>query len=144
MVYPDSGRVPRVPPYSGTYSPPILISPTGLSPSMDSFSNEVRLSIMVSFIVRPTTPREPKFSWFGLFPLRSPLLRESLVISFPRGTKMFQLPRFALLTKYPLKRVGSPIRKSPDQSLLSGSPRHIAAMLRPSSPPNAKASSVCS
>jgi hypothetical protein len=49
----------------------------------------------------PTTP-----SWqrhqalpparFGLFPFRSPLLRESLLLSSPRGTEMFQFPRFPL------------------------------------------------
>ena len=33
---------------------------------------------------------------FGLFPLRSPLLRESRLISFPSGTEMFQFPEFAL------------------------------------------------
>jgi hypothetical protein len=33
---------------------------------------------------------------FGLFPLRSPLLRESRLLSFPRGTEMFQFPRFPL------------------------------------------------
>jgi hypothetical protein len=31
---------------------------------------------------------------FRLFPFRSPLLRESLLLSFPRGTEMFQFPRF--------------------------------------------------
>ena len=33
---------------------------------------------------------------FGLFPLRSPLLRESRLLSFPRGNQMFQFPRFPL------------------------------------------------
>ena len=32
---------------------------------------------------------------FGLFPVRSPLLGESLLFSFPRGTKMFQFPPLA-------------------------------------------------
>ncbi len=32
---------------------------------------------------------------FGLFPFRSPLLRESRLISFPAGTEMFQFPAFA-------------------------------------------------
>ncbi len=32
---------------------------------------------------------------FGLFPVRSPLLGESLLFSFPAGTKMFQFPAFA-------------------------------------------------
>jgi hypothetical protein len=32
---------------------------------------------------------------FGLFPFRSPLLGESLLLSLPRGTKMFQFPPLA-------------------------------------------------
>src|SRR3982751_4177799 len=31
---------------------------------------------------------------FGLVPVRSPLLGEARLISLPRGTKMFQFPRF--------------------------------------------------
>ena len=31
---------------------------------------------------------------FGLYPFRSPLLRVSRLLSFPRGTEMFQFPRF--------------------------------------------------
>lgn len=34
----------------------------------------------------------------GLFRVRSPLLTESRLISFPLGTEMFQFPRFASLT----------------------------------------------
>jgi hypothetical protein len=33
---------------------------------------------------------------FGLFPFRSPLLRESRLLSFPQGTEMFQFPWFPL------------------------------------------------
>ena len=33
--------------------------------------------------------------WFGLFPFRSPLLREAVFLSLPAGTKMFQFPRLA-------------------------------------------------
>ena len=43
----------------------------------------------------PTTPSWPKSSRFGLFPVRSPLLRESRLISFPQGTEMFHFPWFA-------------------------------------------------
>ena len=35
--------------------------------------------------VRPTTPTMPKQGWFGLFPVRSPLLRESLIVFFSSG-----------------------------------------------------------
>ena len=34
----------------------------------------------------------------GLLPFQSPLLRESLLLSFPPGTKMFQFPGFSPLT----------------------------------------------
>ena len=43
----------------------------------------------------PTTPIWPEPYWFGLFPVRSPLLGESLLFSLPTGTKMFQFPAFA-------------------------------------------------
>src|SRR5205814_8852665 len=38
----------------------------------------------------PTTPPPPKRRWFGLLPPRSPLLRESRLISFRQATEMFQ------------------------------------------------------
>ena len=49
----------------------------------------------------PTTPNWQRHQAmtpvrFRLFPFRSPLLRESLLLSFPRGTEMFQFPRFPL------------------------------------------------
>ena len=43
----------------------------------------------------PTTPVMPRHYRFGLFPVRSPLLGESLLFSLPAGTKMFQFPAFA-------------------------------------------------
>ena len=64
----------------------------------------------------PTTPPAPKRRRFGLFPGRSPLLGESLLFSSPRGTKMFQFPRFASCIKHDtIEMVGCPIRKSADQ-----------------------------
>ena len=45
----------------------------------------------------PATPSAPKPRWFRLFPFRSPLLRESLLISFPLDTEMFHFPRCRLL-----------------------------------------------
>ena len=45
----------------------------------------------------PATPQKFDLPRFGLFPVRSPLLRESRLISFPRGTEMFQFPRLASL-----------------------------------------------
>ena len=43
----------------------------------------------------PTTPQGPQPPRFGLFPVRSPLLGESLLFSLPAGTKMFQFPALA-------------------------------------------------
>ena len=42
----------------------------------------------------PYNPREHA-PWFRLVPVRSPLLRESRLISFPRVTEMFQFTRLA-------------------------------------------------
>ena len=49
----------------------------------------------------PTTPNWQRHqalppARFRLFPFRSPLLRESLLLSFPVGTEMFQFPTFPL------------------------------------------------
>ena len=46
----------------------------------------------------PTTPARFDPHGFGLFPVRSPLLRESLLISLPPGTEMFQFPGLASLS----------------------------------------------
>ena len=43
-------------------------------------------------------PQAPVETWFGLLPFRSPLLRESLLISSPPGTEMFHFPGFAPAT----------------------------------------------
>ena len=48
--------------------------------------------VSYSHAARPTTPSTPKRRRFGLLPFRSPLLRESLLISTPPGTEMVQFP----------------------------------------------------
>ena len=72
----------------------------------------------------------------GLFRVRSPLLTESRLISFPPGTEMFQFPGFAPrgLCIQPRATVagcpvppGCPIRRSPDQSVFGRSPELFAA-----------------
>ena len=39
-------------------------------------------------------PQKYYYFWFRLFLFRSPLLKESIFLSFPVGTKMFQFPTF--------------------------------------------------
>jgi hypothetical protein len=63
----------------------------------DHFGNS--LEVLPFLLVGPTTPQlhrrqaVPQLR-FRLVPFRSPLLRESRLLSFPRGTEMFQFPRF--------------------------------------------------
>ena len=71
--------------------------------------------------------------WFGLFPFRSPLLWESLLLSFPEGTEMFHFPPFALhdyvfIMQYlDMTRDRFPHSESSGSKPVSGSPKLIAA-----------------
>src|SRR5439155_463748 len=69
----------------------------------------------------------------GLFTFRSPLLRESRLLSLPAGTEMFHFPALpppalcvqaGVMGNYALS--GFPIRKSPDQCLFADFPGLIA------------------
>ena len=87
------------------------VSLTGLSPSLVSLSRTPQLP--AGFLtprrrcntvrMRPATPSAQRSqaltcTGFGLFPLRSPLLGESLLLSLPPGTKMVHFPGFASRT----------------------------------------------
>ena len=123
------------------------ISLTGLSPSLASLSRTVQLSI--GFVTsrqscnsvrqQPATPYAQRSQAltcieFGLFPLRSPLLGESLLLSLPTGTKMVHFPAFA---SRPLLYSGTDFPVLPGISLedsdipgsqpVCGSPRLFAA-----------------
>ena len=52
------------------------------------------LSICNSLALKPDRPYNPtvQAQWFGLFRVRSPLLAESLLFSFPPGTEMVHFP----------------------------------------------------
>ena len=104
MVPPRSDRISRVPPYSRIQRPSRV---RGCHPLWPAFPDR-------SAYLRWTT---------GLFRFRSPLLAESLLMSVPPGTEMFQFPGFAppaylFSRRYP-KGVGCPIRISTDQRLLA-------------------------
>ena len=85
----------------------ICISFTGLSPSLVELSSSILL-YKLSPCYSPTTPNLPKQVWFGLFPVRSPLLRESLLFSFPPVTQMFQFTGFASFRMTCLQHAGFP------------------------------------
>ena len=111
---------------------------------------------LITSRVAPETAPQPRpycYGRFGLFRVRSPLLTESRLISLPAGTEMFHFPAFASIRPMnsahddrALPRSGFPIRKPPDQSLLSGSPGLFAAshvlrrLLAPRHPPCALSS----
>ena len=80
----------------GTQVPPAprSMSGTGLSPSMTRLPRRFPC-LIVDRLMEALQPRTPGGARFGLFPVRSPLLRESLLISFPTGTEMFHFPAFA-------------------------------------------------
>ena len=68
------------------------------------------------------------YNWFRLLPLRSPLLGESLLISFPPATKMFQFTGLALPSYgFTWQFLGFPIRISPAQGLLPA-PRSVSSV----------------
>src|SRR3954469_9676775 len=93
MVLADSGRITRVPPYLGTPLGQAPVSATGLSPSVARLSRRLAYRVLVLNAV--PLPRTSFLGRFGLLRFRSPLLAESLLFSFPRGTEMFHFPRFA-------------------------------------------------
>ena len=124
------------------------LSATGLLPSLMGLSRPLRLTD--SFLTPCEVSHNPcrQVCRFGLIRVRSPLLTESLLFSLPQGTKMFQFPWYASHTPmnsgqgtHPLRCVGSPIRKSPDQSLLTAPRGHIVVrhvllrLLAPRHPP---------
>ena len=86
----------------------------------------------------PTTPRTPQRTRFRLFPVRSPLLRESMFLSLPAGTKMFQFPAFAPTNVGPWS---STMGVPPFGHLRINSclqiPGAFRSLPRPSSPPEA-------
>jgi hypothetical protein len=85
-------------------------------------------------VLRPTTPREPKPSRFGLFRFRSPLLTESLIcFLFLRVLRWFTSPGLPL-PAYEFGRgsrnlpcEGLPHSEIPGSKPVCGSPRLIAA-----------------
>ena len=95
MVPADSRRIPRAPRYSGCRY---------------ASSGFMYAAVMLY---------GGTFQSLGLFPVRSPLLGESLLFSFPAGTKMFQFPALASISDgcHPFRMTGCPIRRSADQRL---------------------------
>ena len=79
------------------------ITPYGPAFQLGSVEDRFSYSLTAPTVRRagPTTPLRQRCRAitpyrFRLFPFRSPLLGESRLLSFPRGTEMFQFPRLPL------------------------------------------------
>ena len=84
--------------------------------------------------------------WFGLFPFRSPLLRESIFLSLPLDTKMFQFSRcppttLCIHVVVIPRGIGFPHSEISGSKLTYSSPKHIGVcsvlhrLLLPRHPP---------
>ncbi len=96
----------------------------GCHPLWRAFPGRFTL-VPYSHVVVPQ-PRRCKHRRFGLFPVRSPLLGESRLISLPPGTEMFQFPglapRACARDDASCDAPGCPIRRSWDHSLCAAPP----------------------
>ena len=123
MVLPRSDRISRVPPYSRIDA---VLPVRGYHPLRRNFPDAS------SYVTSIT----------GLVPVRSPLLGESQLMSFPPGTKMFQFSGFASLAGYSI-RSGFPHSEIFGSKFAHNSPKLIAAchvlhrLLSPRHPQNA-------
>ena len=127
MVPPCSDRISRVPPYSRI---------------------NWNLRIRGCHPLRPAFPDRSASRQLttGLLRVRSPLLAESQLMSFPPGTEMFQFPGFASASyvfRYGSSYEGVSPFGYPWIKGCSPLPMAFRSVPRPSSPPGAKASTEC-
>ena len=110
MVLTNSRRVSRVPRYLGVRSrkaDPFHLQDCHLLwfalpddsaiLQLGNFPSKPELAPIGSHDPEHTTLLGLTYIRFGLFPVRSPLLRKSLLFSLPEDTKMFQFSSFASL-----------------------------------------------
>jgi len=165
VVLTDSHGISRAPYYLGySHRRHKHITVTGLTPSLAGLSKP----FTYARTSHPTVPAEtvrkvpqPRpcnarrlshMERFSLIRVRSPLLTESLLFSLPAGTEMFHFPAFpprTLCVQMRVTRQIAPLAGFPHSDTLGSQsgyrlPQAYRRFLRPSSAPNAKASTVCS
>lgn len=163
MVLTDSHGISRAPCYLGYFSRQERHFDYGVGTLYDWPFNAIRLYLLVTLVDRqidtksPTTPNVQRLpaithARFSLFRFRSPLLTESRLLSLPVGTEMFHFPTFPLPALYIQAGVTGSARRPagfPHSEILGSKfayqlPEAYRRLLRPSSAPDAKASTVCS
>lgn len=163
MVLTDSHGISRAPCYLG-YSPR-CVRHFGYGAGTHSGRpfKTVHLYRRITFAARqnstesPTTPNTQLLpditrTRFSLFRFRSPLLTESRLLSLPVGTEMFHFPTFPLpalyiqagVTRSARRPAGFPHSDTLGSQCAYPLPEAYRRLLRPSSAPDAKASTVCS
>ena len=126
MVPADSDRIPRVPPYSGGRLVHITFPYQTVTVCGVTFQTLPVRSICL--VTAPTTPAMPRQRRFGLFPFRSPLLRKSIFLSLPAGTKMFQFPALTrIICVHSLQLCGLPHSDICGSKPVCSSPQLFAA-----------------
>jgi hypothetical protein len=125
VVWADSRRIPLAPRYSGYFRSLHVFAYRTIT-----FYGWLFHAILLTIRVTDGSPTTPVCiaPRFGLFPFRSPLLRESHSFSFPPGTEMFHFPGFAPFGGKALPLPGYPIRKSTDQSKFPA-PRGVSPVI---------------
>jgi hypothetical protein len=163
VVLTDSHGISRAPCYLGYSSRCVTHFGYGAGTRSGPPFKTVRLYARITFAVRqnntksPTTPNMQPLpgithTRFSLIRFRSPLLTESLLLSLPGGTEMFHFPPFPLpalyiqagVTRYARALAGFPHSDTLGSKLAYQFPEAYRRLLRPSSAPDAKASTVCS
>ena len=151
MVLAASHGISRVPRYSGTCPASQQHFAYGVVTLYDQPFQAVRLWCwLITRRPKPGRPYNPSVQArrFGLFRVRSPLLAESLLFSFPPGTEMVHFPG---LSSTDLWIRSVMLRYEPEWVAPFGNPRVKACLRlteayrslpRPSSTPGAKAFTV--
>ena len=154
MVLPDSHGVARAPWYSGTNpwsrsgftygGVTLYAAPSQVLPLPKRFVTPRRPCKVDQLALQPPSSNACRLALdgFRLVPVRSPLLGESRLISSPPGTEMVQFPGLAHV-RSSMTRTGFPHSEIPASSLACQLDGAYRRLLRPSSPPDAKASTMC-
>ena len=130
MVLPDSDGVSRVPPYSGSWTEETTFRLQDYHLLWSIFPDRSTTLFLGNSNVQSYNPKK-QASWFGLFPVRSPLLRESNFFLFLWVLRCFSSPRLPS-TKLWIHLVMKPDGFGFPHSEISGSlltysfPKHIA------------------
>ena len=163
MVLTDSHGISRAPCYLG-YSPRCVRhfgygagTHSGRPFKTVHLYRRITLAARQNSTESPTTPNTQLLpditrTRFSLFRFRSPLLTESRLLSLPAGTEMFHFPAFPLPALYiqtgvtgsARRPAGFPHSDTLGSKLAYQFPEAYRRLLRPSSAPDAKASTVCS